>query len=228
MVVISVAVLFGQAWPTYNGDYSGRRYSSLAQINASNVSSLSLAWVHRANTGGGAGNAQAGGGGNAAAVIKGTPIEMSGVLYFTAPDHVWAVDAHNGRELWHYEWKSKGGWHIGNRGAGVWGEYLYFETPDCNLVSLDLKDGKERWHKEICDLEHSSTYGSVAPVVVKNHVIVGVSGDDLDIPGYYRGRTTRKPASLQWRWYAHPESRRIQRRKHAGCPALRRCCTVAE
>ena len=62
---------------------------------------------------------------------------MSGVLYFTAPDHVWAVDARNGREMWHYAWKSKGGWHIGNRGAGVWGGYLYFETPDCNLVSLN-------------------------------------------------------------------------------------------
>src|SRR5580658_7135069 len=94
LAVISTATLFGQAWPTYNGDYSGRRYSSLTQINASNVNYLSLAWVHRANTGGGAGGAQAGGGGNAAAVIKGTPIEMSGVLYFTAPDHVWAVDAH--------------------------------------------------------------------------------------------------------------------------------------
>src|SRR3984885_650348 len=192
------ALALAQNWPTYNGDDSGRRYSPLTKINASNIDSLSLAWVYRANPGSG----PTGGGGNAAAVIKGTPIELSGVLYFTAPDHVWAVDAHNGRELWHYVWKSKGGWHIGNRGAGVWGGYLYFETPDCNLVSLDLKDGKERWHKEICDLDQFY-YGSVAPVVVKNHVIVGVSGDDLDIPGYLESHDP-ETGDLQWRWYTHP------------------------
>jgi acido-empty-quinoprotein group A len=201
--LMAATTIVAQDWPTYNGDYSGRRYSSLAQINASTIGSLSLEWVHRASTG----DRQAGGG-NDAAVIKGTPIEIDGVLYFTAPDHVWAVDARNGRELWHYAWKSKGGWHIGNRGAGVWAggapgqSYLYFETPDCNLVSLNLKDGKERWHKEICDLEQFY-YGSVAPVVVKNHVIVGVSGDDLDIPGYIESHDPETGA-LQWRWYAHP------------------------
>ena len=75
--------------------------------------------------------------------------------------------------------------HIGNRGVGIYGNWLYFETPDCNLVSLNLKDGKERWHKPICDLDQMY-YGSVAPLVVKNHIITGVSGDDLDIPGYHR------------------------------------------
>jgi alcohol dehydrogenase (cytochrome c) len=186
------------SWPTYNGDYSGRRYSALSRINSSNISSLTLAWVYRAN----AGSDQAGGG-SANAVIKSTPLEINGVLYFTAPDHVWAVDARSGREIWHYTWRSKGGWHIGNRGVGVYGGWLYFETPDCNLVSLNLKDGSERWHKEICDLDQFY-YGSVAPVVVKNHVITGVSGDDLDIPGYLE---SHDPATgeLQWRWYAHPE-----------------------
>jgi acido-empty-quinoprotein group A len=199
IALVAAMALCAQDWPTYNGDYSGRRYSSLAQINASNINSLSLAWIHRANTG----ERQAAGGGNAAPTIKGTPIELDGVLYFTAPDHVWAVDARNGRELWHYAWKaSRGGWHIGNRGAGIWGGYLYFETPDCNLVSLNLKDGKERWHKEICDLDQFY-YASVAPVVVKNHVIVGVSGDDLDIPGYIESHDP-ETGDLQWRWYAHP------------------------
>jgi len=73
LILISAATVFGQDWPTYNGDYSGRRYSSLSRIDASNIGSLSLAWVHRAS----AGNVQAGGGGNAAAVIKGTPIELN-------------------------------------------------------------------------------------------------------------------------------------------------------
>ena len=199
------AALFGQgsldpaAWPTYNGDYSGRRYSTLSKINAGNIQSLSLAWVHRANPR----QDQQGGGGNTNAVIKGTPLVVNGVMYFTIPDHVWAIDARSGREMWHYAWKSKGGWHIGNRGVGVLGDALFFETPDCNLVSLNLKDGRERWHTEICDLEQFY-YASVAPVIVKNHVITGVSGDDLDIPGYIESHDPATGA-LQWRWYAHPE-----------------------
>ena len=120
-------------------------------------------------------------------------------MYFTVPDHVWAVDARTGREIWHYTWTSKGGIHIGNRGVGIYGNWLYFETPDCNLVSLNLKDGKERWSKQICDLDQMY-YASVAPVVVKNHVIVGVSGDDLDIPGYLESRDP-ETGELQWRWY---------------------------
>ncbi|MBV8846488.1 MAG: acido-empty-quinoprotein group A [Bryobacterales bacterium] len=188
----------GDSWPTYNGDYTGRRYSALTKIAPHNIASLSLAWVYRANPGQGA----AGAGGNASPVIKGTPLVINGVLYLTAPDHVWAVDARSGREIWHYAWKSKGGLHIGNRGAGVWGGYLYFETPDCNLVSLNLRDGKERWHKPICDLDQFY-YASAAPVVAKNHIITGVSGDDLDIPGYLESHDP-ETGDLQWRWYAHP------------------------
>src|SRR5438270_3966471 len=81
------------SWPTYNGDYSGRRHSSLDQINASNVASLSSAWMYRASNYGAAGFGS---------VIKSTPIEVNGVLYFTMPDNVWAVDARSGREVWHY------------------------------------------------------------------------------------------------------------------------------
>src|SRR5215469_13398714 len=91
-------ILFGQAslnpakllqlptdsWPTYNGDYSGRRYSPLRRISAQNIDSLSLAWVYRGN----AGTEQAGGGHNINVLIKGTPLEINGILYLTAPDHV--------------------------------------------------------------------------------------------------------------------------------------------
>ena len=115
--------------------------------------------------------------------ISATPLEINGVLYFTSPDHVWAIDARSGRLIWHHQSASTGGIHIGNRGVGAWGSWLYYETPDCNLISLNMKDGSERWHKTICDLD-LFYYGSVAPVVLKNHVITGVSGDDLDQPGY--------------------------------------------
>ena len=169
-------------WPTYHGDYSGRRYSTLSKINASNINSLSLAWVHRTSANGGGG-----------VRVSATPLEINGVLYFTVPDHVWAVDARTGRLIWHHQWQAKGGIHIGNRGVAAYGNWLYYETPDCNLVSLNMKDGRERWHKSICDLD-LFYYGSVAPVVLKNHVITGVSGDDLTNPAT-SNRTTPKPAT---------------------------------
>jgi alcohol dehydrogenase (cytochrome c) len=129
------------SWPTYNGDYSGRRYSPLTKINSANIRSLSLAWAFRAVPGG-----------NLNATVKATPLVVNGVMYFTIPDHVWAIDAQTGRQIWHYTWKSQGGDHIGNRGVGIIGDSLFFETPDCHLVSLDLKEGTERWNQRICDL----------------------------------------------------------------------------
>lgn len=179
------------SWPTYNGDYSGRRFSTLSDINANNIRSLSLAWVYRLQTGSEGG------------AIKSTPLLVNGILYFTIPDHVFAVDARSGRELWHYRWNSRGGWHLGNRGVGIYGDWLYFETPDCNLVSLHLKDGSERWRKPICDLDRYYT-ATVAPVVIKNHIIVGVSGDDLDIPGYLESRDP-ETGDLQWHWSSVPK-----------------------
>ena len=95
----------GAEWPSYNGDYSGQRYSSLNKLNQSNINSLSLAWTLRPNPG----RAPQGGGGTTAVTIKGTPVAVNGVLYTTIPDHVWAVDARSGREIWHFAWQSKGG-----------------------------------------------------------------------------------------------------------------------
>ena len=95
----------------------------------------------------GTGDFAAGGGS-----IKASVLQVDGTLYFTMPDNAWAVDARDGRELWHYFWKTKGGTHIGNRGLGMWNNYLFMETPDDYLVSLDARTGKERWHKEIADL----------------------------------------------------------------------------
>ncbi len=181
------------AWPTYNGDYSGRRFSTLKAITDANVQALSLAWVYRIAAGGPGGS------------IKATPLQVDGVLYFSLPDHVWAVDARTGRERWHFAWQSKGGDHIGNRGVAISGDSLYFETPDCNLVALDIKDGTERWHQSICDLD-LYYFGTSAPVVIRNHVIAGVSGDDLDIPGYVESHDP-VTGERQWRWYVVPQKK---------------------
>ncbi len=180
------------SWPSYNGDYSGRRFSTLTTINDKNIGALSLAWVYRVNLSDKGGT-----------TIKGTPVVIDGVMYLTVPDHVWAIDARTGRQLWHHAWTSKGGIHIGNRGVAVLGDALFYETPDCTLVSLNIKDGSERWHKQICDLEQFY-YGSVAPIPVKNHIIAGVSGDDLDVPGYVQAHDP-VTGEMQWRWYAVPQ-----------------------
>ena len=184
------------SWPGYNGDYTGRRFSPLDKINASNVKSLSLAWVYRLNAGGPGANVGS---------IKGTPLLVDGVMYVTAPDHVWALDARTGRERWHHAWQSKGGIHIGNRGPAILGDSLFYQTPDCNLVALNVKDGTERWHKQVCDLDQFY-YGSVAPIIIRNHVIAGVSGDDLDVPGYIESHDP-VTGEMQWRWWVVPQKK---------------------
>src|SRR5258708_31925102 len=84
------------SWPTYNGDYSGQRHSLLDQINMSNGASLSSVWMYRATDYGAAGFGS---------VVKSTPIEVNGVLYFTMPDNECAVDARSGIELRHYNYQ---------------------------------------------------------------------------------------------------------------------------
>jgi alcohol dehydrogenase (cytochrome c) len=180
-------------WPSYNGDYSGRRFSPLAQINPGNLRNLGLAWAYRADTGAGGLFNQ----------IKATPLEVNGVLYFTMPDHAWAVDARTGRELWHFRWQTKGGIHIGNRGVGIYGNWLFFETPDDYLVSLDKNTGRQRWAVEIADLKQEY-FATPAPLVVGNHVLVGVGGDSLDVPGYLEARDP-ETGQVQWRWNSEPQ-----------------------
>src|SRR5260221_14210322 len=125
-VLVSVAAQTpSDSWPTYHGDWSGRRYSALKQIDAVTVKHLALAWVYRLNTS--RGGATSGGAGPDTAPappgvpsVKSTPLLVNGILYFSAPDHVWAIDARTGREVWHFVWKTRGGDHIGNRGVGVY------------------------------------------------------------------------------------------------------------
>ena len=178
------------SWPTHNGDYSGRRFSTLKAVDAANVKTLSLAWLYTIPAGG---------------PIKSTPLMIDGILYFSTPDHAYAVSARTGREIWHYVWPSKGGNHLGNRGMAALAETLYFETPDCHLVALEMKTGVKKWDKEICDMNRFY-YASVAPVIVKNQVIAGVSGDDMDNPGYVEAHDP-VTGEMKWRWYTVPQKR---------------------
>src|SRR6266511_5621704 len=114
------------SWPSYSGDYTGRRYSALTQVNQSNVKHLTLAFAAKVTAGSGGAQTSIGGEGDGsvtvggATTIKGAVLSVNGVLYVTSPDNVWALDAHDGKEIWHYFWKTKGGTHIGNRGAAMW------------------------------------------------------------------------------------------------------------
>src|SRR5580704_4372730 len=201
------------AWPTYNGDYSGRRFSTLRQINQLNVRQMTLAWVYRAAGGPSFGTTVGGLGPEVPPVagretgfgglqIKATPLMLNGVLYFASPDNAWAVDAHSGKELWHYFWKTTGGIHIGNRGVGIYENWLFFETPDNYLVSLDLRTGKERWHVQIADVKEEY-FSTPAPIIVGNHVLVGTGGDSLDVPGFIQAVDPENGA-LQWKWWSEP------------------------
>ncbi len=175
-------------WPTYNGDYSGRRYSPLKQIDSSNIKSLTLAWAFQAES----------------QAIKSTPLEVNGILYFTVPEQVWAIDARTGRQVWHYRYKKSDGDHIGHRGVAMWGNWLYFETPDAHLVCLEAKDGHVRWNIELADVQ-LGYFATMAPLVVGNHVIAGVSGDATDIPGFLEA-VDPETGKQQWRWYTEPKA----------------------
>ncbi len=173
-------------WPTYNGDYSGRRFSTLDQINSRNVGSLTLAWAFR----------------TPAHTLKSTPLEVNGILYFSAPDNVWAVDARFGRVIWRYRRVSEGD-HIGHRGLAMYRDWLYFTTPDAHLICLNAKDGTVRWNVELADGK-LGYFSTMAPLVVKDHVIAGVSGDVTDVPGFLVS-IDPETGVVQWRWNTQPK-----------------------
>ena len=178
------------------------------------MKTLTLAWTRRLVAGpgpagptlpgeppvivGGEGTAVYGG----ATTVKGSILAVDGVLYVTAPDNVWALDAHDGHLLWRYFWRTKGGTHIGNRGAGMLDGYLFFVTPDNYLISLDARTGKERWRKEIASFQQQY-FHTMAPMVIDNHVLVG-SSNDLDMPGFLQSFDP-ETGELQWKWYATPQ-----------------------
>jgi alcohol dehydrogenase (cytochrome c) len=174
------------SWPTYNGDMSGRRYSTLDQINRDNVRSLTLAWAFPTH----------------GPVLKSTPLEMDGILYFSAPDRVWAVDAQTGQQVWMHSRPSEGD-HIGQRGVALYRNRVYFGTPDAHLICLDARDGKQIWGVEIADVKFGY-YLSSAPLIVKGRVLVGTSGDQTNIPHFLEARDWETGAKV-WRTSSLPQ-----------------------
>jgi alcohol dehydrogenase (cytochrome c) len=172
-------------WPTYNGDYSGRRYSTLTQINSDNVRSLALAWAFQER----------------AAPLKCTPLEVNGILYLSVPDNDWAVDARTGREIWHFHRPSQGD-HIASRGVAMYKDRLYFGTPDAHLICLDARSGKVIWDEQIADVKFGY-YLALAPLLVKNKIIIGTSGDSADVRHFVEALDP-ETGKMIWRWYSTP------------------------
>jgi alcohol dehydrogenase (cytochrome c) len=182
----------GANWTSYNGDYTGRRYSSLREINPENVAQLRAAWVFHP------GNSQR---------LEGTPVVIRGVMYVTSANDAFALDARTGRALWHHERPVSSGLlddaaaHH-NRGVGVWRNSVYMETDDAHLLCLDARSGNLLWDVEYAD--KAKHYGATsAPLVVKDEVIVGTSGGDSGVRGFLAAYDALT-GNLKWRFWTIP------------------------
>jgi alcohol dehydrogenase (cytochrome c) len=175
------------SWPTYHGDYSGRRHSKLSAITPENVHQLTLAWTFQTGMG---------------ESIKATPLVVNGIAYVTAPDHMWAVDMRTGRQIWHYTHPKNMGFHIGHRGTAMYKGTVYLTTPDSYLVALDARTGRLKWKVAIADYK-KGYWSTNAPLLVRDHLIVGVSGDFDNLPGLLKSFDP-ETGKEQWVFYSTP------------------------
>jgi len=186
-----LAVL-GADWLSYNGDYSGRRYSSLSQINSGNVSRLRAEWVfHSPNSD----------------HLEVTPIVVNGTMFVSYANDVSALDARTGRTLWHYSRPISEGLiddasrHI-SRGVAVWHNHIYRETDNAHLLCLDARSGSLIWDVPYADW--NKNYGATsAPLVVNDKVIVGTSGGDDGVRGFVAAYDADS-GKLAWRFWTIP------------------------
>ena len=182
----------GKNWASYNGDYSGQRYSNLTSINATNVPHLRAAWIfHTENT----------------SRMEVTPVVYNGVMYVTAANTVSALDARTGRELWKHERAVSSGLiddaaaHK-NRGVGLWKNRVYVETDNAHLLCLDGRSGRVLW--DITYADSRKGYGATsAPLVVKDQIIVGTSGGDSGVRGFLASYDAETGA-LRWKFWTIP------------------------
>src|SRR6266498_956852 len=182
----------GENWPSYNGDYTGRRYSSLSQITPDNVSQLRAQWVFHSNN---------------SDRLEVTPVVVEGTMLLTSANDVYALDARNGRILWHHSMpKSEGliddAAQHHNRGVGLWHSRVYMNTDNAHLRCLDVRSGHLIW--DIPYADWNKNYGATsAPLVVKDKVIVGTSGGDDGVRGFVAAFEAES-GKLSWRFWTIP------------------------
>src|ERR1700756_1218347 len=179
-------------WPSYNGDYTGRRFSSLKQITPQNVRHLQAQWVfHSKNAG----------------ILEVTPVVVNGIMYITASNDAYALNAQTGQILWHYSRPVSQGLiddasgHI-SRGVALLGTRLYMETDNAHLLCLDARSGNLIW--DVAYADWNSNYGATsAPLVVKDKIIVGTSGGDDGVRGFLAAYDAES-GKLAWRFWTIP------------------------
>jgi alcohol dehydrogenase (cytochrome c) len=179
-------------WLTYSGGYQSQRYSMLSQITPQNVKSLEPKWVFQVES---------------LQKFEATPLVVDGIMYVTQPPNdVIAIDAKTGRAFWIYQYKpapdSKPCCGAVNRGLAILGDTLFMGTVDAHLVAIDAKNGKPLWNTNVAS--HADGYAlTVAPLVIKDKVVVGVAGGEFGIRGFiaaYDAKTGREA----WRFYTIP------------------------
>lgn len=176
-----------------NGNYQQTRYYPSRQINTSNVSMLRPAWIFQTEI---------------VDTMETTPIVVNGTMYVTtAFNHVYALDARTGEELWHYrhEMGPITTYCCGpnNRGVAAYGDKLYMGTLDAKLVALDAKTGKLVWETQLADPElgYSET---MAPTAVDGKILIGTNGGEYGIRGFVRAYDA-ETGELAWNFHTIPE-----------------------
>jgi len=201
-------------WPSYHGRLDGNRHSSLAQISANNISRLAPRWIFTIR---------------GSDKLEMTPVVVDGVMYVTAVNEVFALDARNGHALWHFQRpRSRGlaGDAAGgiNRGVAVLGTRVFLVTDNAHLLALDRGRGKLVWDVEMAD--SSQNYGATsAPLAVNDLIISGTSGGDEGARGFvaaYRADT----GARVWRFWTVPSRDEPLAKTWAGA-ALEHGCTTA-
>jgi alcohol dehydrogenase (cytochrome c) len=182
-----------QNWLTYSGTYNGRRYSALDQINPRNVKTLEQKWVFQADS---------------LQKFEATPLVVDGIVYVTqAPNDIVTLDARTGRVFWIYYYKPAPDARLCcglvNRGLAIHGDTLFMGTIDAHLVAVDAKSGKLLWKTQVADYRERYAL-TLAPLVVKDKVIVGVAGGEFGIRGFLAAYDA-KTGKEAWRFHTVPE-----------------------
>src|SRR6202140_4242124 len=181
-----------QNWLMYSGDYAGRRFSALEQINTSNAAMLVPKWAYQTMAGG---------------KFETTPLVVDGILYGTGQDNrAYALDARSGRPIWQYQRALPADIRpcCGrvNRGLGVLGDKVFMGPLDSHVIALDAKTGNVVWDATAFDYTKGYSI-TLAPLAIKTLVLVGVSGGEYGIRGFidaYDANTGER----KWRFYTVP------------------------
>jgi alcohol dehydrogenase (cytochrome c) len=181
-------------WLTYSGNYNSQRYSALSQINRQNVSQLRPAWMYQIKKPG---------------VFETSPVVADGVMYISEPPStITALDVKTGRPLWTWTPQIPDnviviGSPPVNRGVAILGDTVFAGSIAGHLAALDAKSGAVRWDIVVDD-NRKGYYLTLAPLAVKNEVIVGVSGAEAGIRGFVAAYDVATGKQV-WRTYTIPD-----------------------